>query len=128
MPQLRYPRVDLVDVRQGSPDTGTHIRVTQPCDTCQTWDWCRLRQACWAIVKAELAEPTRSMGWRDWTPELVCQALRDHADADGTPPLAEDWMHATRDTPGYTTVKRLFGGWNQAVRAAGLEPRRNWRM
>jgi len=128
MPQLRYPRVDIVDVRQGSPDGPTHTRVTQPCDTCRTWDWCRLRQACWHLVAPEIAAAAVGRrDWRWWTHERVCQAFRDHA-VDGKPPLAEEWPHGTQNHPGYQTVKRLFGTWNDAVKAAGLTPRRGWRF
>jgi hypothetical protein len=39
-------------------------------------------------------------------------------------PTAKEWNRAGDDHPSLATVRRLFGSWNAAVRAAGLRPRR----
>jgi DNA-binding CsgD family transcriptional regulator len=73
-----------------------------------------------------------------WKRAEVIQALRAWAKQEGVAPTSADWTptaDATRKWgreyprwPSYVTVTTLFGGWNEALAAAGLRPRRRrWR-
>lgn len=57
-----------------------------------------------------------------WTPERVVAALREWGRSHGGCPPSSS---APRDEslPSYTTVVRLFGTWEAAIRAAGMLPR-----
>ena len=56
-----------------------------------------------------------------WAKEAVAEALRTTAAALGRKPSWKDWEKATRHNPSSMYVRRLFGSWSAAVRAAGLD-------
>lgn len=65
------------------------------------------------------------------TPEEICAALRAWATEHGAPPRSQDWTAASalwREAwprwPGITTVLRVYGAWNDALDAAGLQTHR----
>lgn len=74
-----------------------------------------------------------------WTRERIITALRDWAERYGSPPTSVDWnpwllksddLGMTRarfeinDCPPVSRVQGVFGSWNAALEAAGLETRR----
>lgn len=61
-------------------------------------------------------------GWR--APDII-EALQVWAYAHGRPPRAYEWANATPNHPADSTVLRVFGTWNGALAAAGLDPRRS---
>lgn len=64
---------------------------------------------------------------RTWDPEEVLQALRDWADARGRSPLSSEWSQASDGLPSLAAVGTAFGGWSEALAAAGLEVnKRTW--
>jgi hypothetical protein len=66
--------------------------------------------------------PGPRSGFR-WNRELIAYAIdlwhRKHLEA----PVQDDWERAGPDHPCRLTVLRVYGTWNTAIRAAGLEPR-----
>jgi hypothetical protein len=58
-----------------------------------------------------------------WNRELIAYSIdlwhRQYLEA----PVQDDWEHAGPNHPCRLTVLRVFGTWNAAIRAAGLEPR-----
>lgn len=72
-----------------------------------------------------------------WTVELVLDKIRDWVELYGEPPTAMAWNPAQArardredvivdfvagDWPHASTVQKLCGGWNKAIKAAGFEP------
>ena len=57
-----------------------------------------------------------------WTRERVIRELQRDAQKRGRAPSSNDWSNATRIHPVARTVEGLFGTWNAALRAAGLQP------
>lgn len=56
--------------------------------------------------------------------DLILAALRDMADHSGRPPSTTEWEAGRPlDRPSEKTVRAIFGSWNAAIEAAGLEPR-----
>jgi Homing endonuclease associated repeat len=59
-----------------------------------------------------------------WTPERIVRALQADARRRGRPPRSRDWKRAAgRRRPSSWTVHEHFGSWDDALEAAGLEPR-----
>ena len=82
------------------------------------------------------AEPRVARGY--WTREAIIDAIHDWTDTYGEPPRATDWRPATALRNGQperaarfseglwphaSTVLKRFGRWNDAIYAAGYEPR-----
>lgn len=78
---------------------------------------------------------------KKWTRPRIIAAIQVFYDLHGRPPRAtefspalarshttpERWeeilrLHASGDWPQYTAVRREFGSWNNAIRAAGFKP------
>jgi len=59
-----------------------------------------------------------------WPMATVVVRMRSWADEHGRPPTLEEWRRAGTRNPSAATVRRLFGTWNDALVAAGFEPRR----
>ncbi len=87
------------------------------------------------------AEPRVARGY--WTREAIIQAIHDWTSAYGEPPRATDWRPATALRNGQperaarfseglwphaSTVLKRFGRWNEAIYAAGYEPRMKRRV
>jgi predicted GIY-YIG superfamily endonuclease len=60
-------------------------------------------------------------GWK--RDELIVQ-LKDYFKQHGRPPTANAWV-ADRRTPNFPAFKRVFGTWNNALKAAGFETKRS---
>jgi hypothetical protein len=59
----------------------------------------------------------------DWTRETIIAAIRRWTEEHGSPPLIRDWQPNGPDyAPSANPVIRLFGSWNEAIQAAGLNP------
>lgn len=59
-------------------------------------------------------------GGKRWTKERIVAALQADARLRGRPPYSSDWSRATDEHPERTTVRRAFGGWREALVAAGI--------
>jgi hypothetical protein len=74
-----------------------------------------------------------------WTRERVVTAIQEWAERYGAPPTSVDWnpwmlysddggltmaRYRVNAPPHTTVVMRVFGSWNNAIKAAGFEPRR----
>jgi hypothetical protein len=59
---------------------------------------------------------------RAWTREAIVAALQGWAAAHGRAPHEPEWRRSALEHPPAGTVKRAFGSWSAAVRAAGLQP------
>jgi hypothetical protein len=60
---------------------------------------------------------------RSWDGQQVIDAIQAWArEHDGHPPTREDWVRATASHPNQTQVRRLFGTWKAATKAAGFSP------
>lgn len=69
-----------------------------------------------------------------WDRERIVRAIREFAETYGRAPRVTDFSkaHATAcghagrvpegHWPAYATIQKYYGSWNEAVRAAGLEP------
>lgn len=67
---------------------------------------------------------------RVWTRERVIKAMQEWAKANnGHPPTVKDWSHASEENPSATSLSGYpsapFKSWNEAIKAAGFEPRRS---
>lgn len=67
--------------------------------------------------------PPNPPRYTKWTEEAILEALRSFHEEFGRLPLESD--HANRRLPARATVRRHFATFNDAVRAAGLTPRRS---
>ncbi len=74
----------------------------------------------WQIV-LQLAGPGHRTKdpWR--APEII-HALQSWTKEHGYAPHTRDWARATSEHPNWSTVNNRFGGWNSALKAAGLIP------
>jgi hypothetical protein len=57
-----------------------------------------------------------------WEKAEVIGALQGWADVNGRSPTPSDWRYSGAGHPCALTVRRRLGGWNRALRKAGLEP------
>ena len=57
-----------------------------------------------------------------WTPARMVDAMVAWVAEHGTVPNSNDWVHGTPDHPPHSLVTKMFGRWNNLVRAAGLTP------
>ena len=76
-------------------------------------------------ISQPVAAPTEEVAVaRQWTRELIIDAIRRWALEHGEPPKATDWQRgANEERPGYATVIKFCGTWPDAMPAAGFEPR-----
>jgi hypothetical protein len=58
--------------------------------------------------------------YASWAPAEIIGALQAWADEHGRSPRKGEWEYATASHPNSFTVCRHFGGWNAALRRAGL--------
>ena len=77
-----------------------------------------------AGVAATGYQPLPSVKERVWTRERIIDAFQVHARVTGEPPKCADWETSTGEHPHRSTVYALFGGWGNAMVAAGFQPRR----
>ena len=61
---------------------------------------------------------------RQYSREDIIKALQADALLKGRPPRAVEWVKPTTDRPTKNQVKKEFGGWTAALKAAGFEPRK----
>jgi hypothetical protein len=62
-----------------------------------------------------------------WSHKRVLTMIRFWADEHGEPPRQKDWLSPPPGFPCSSTVRKRFGTWTKALRAAGYEPRRQSR-
>src|SRR5262245_31349547 len=130
MPRLRNDRIVYVDtqLRSTVPRDPNRLTGAHTCTGCQYGTWCRRYGCCWILERTDIhAEKYKPQLLRrgEWTRDQTIHAFQAWQRRHGETPIYRDWQKATLDHPGYTTVKRLFGTWHNAVTAAGLQPRRN---
>lgn len=77
-----------------------------------------------AQVKREIVNGRRKQAPRGyWTHDRIIEAIVRWAELhDGKPPASSTWFKAPDGYPSTSVVKREFGSWSRAIRAAGLEP------
>lgn len=73
--------------------------------------------------RVRVGAPDKPRGWsrKKVTPEAAIESLRRVADELGRTPYCEEWKRLN-GRPAQSTFHRLFGGWDEAVAAAGLPP------
>jgi hypothetical protein len=64
----------------------------------------------------------RAKATATWTEASVIDALKEWAAQHGHSPTQQQWRKADDGRPVAQTVRNIFGGWDQALEAAGLEP------
>ncbi len=64
------------------------------------------------------------MGFRVSDSDKAVELLRSYAEREGRAPTRREWAKVAPHGFGPQRLGRLFGSWTDAVRAAGLEPRR----
>ena len=74
----------------------------------------------WQIV-LQLAGPGHR-GKEPWRPPEIIHALRAWTEIHGYAPHTHHWSKASPEHPNFSTVIDRFGGWNNAITAAGLTP------
>jgi hypothetical protein len=62
---------------------------------------------------------------RPWTRSAVIEALQACAQECGRAPYETEWRRGGLEHPPAGTVKRVFGSWSAALRAASLQPARH---
>jgi hypothetical protein len=74
-----------------------------------------------------------------WTQDVIAAKIQQWNRIYGNPPKMLDWnphrldghrllRFQTGDWPGFTSVVRAYGSWNNAIQSAGLEPRKPGRQ
>lgn len=58
-----------------------------------------------------------------WSTEKVLDAARAYHARYRVAPTAEAWRRSSPKNPASTTVRALFGTWNEMIRQAGFKPR-----
>jgi hypothetical protein len=58
-----------------------------------------------------------------WTPETIVYAMGLWARRHSRAPFMSEWDQAGENHPSRQTVSRVFGSWNEAMVAAGFNPR-----
>jgi Homing endonuclease associated repeat len=58
-----------------------------------------------------------------WTRESIIYAIDLWHRRNLRTPTVNEWVQAGEDHPCFVTVKRVFGSWNEAMRAGGFRPR-----
>lgn len=69
------------------------------------------------MPEAFVRMPTRRPGVR-WNAETISAALVQWHNEHGRLPNAKDWVRAGESHPSSQTVRRVFGGWDDALAAA----------
>lgn len=91
----------------GYPGAGTVTRKLGP--------WPR------ALRKAGLPPAPPRQRHRPWSRPEALTSLRSWARRHGRSPRSGEWIRASPGRPCSATIRREFGRWEQALRAAGLE-------
>jgi len=68
-------------------------------------------------------KPGPRAGFR-WDRQTVVYAIDLWHRAHLRTPTRKEWTNAADDHPSYDTVRRIFGSWSAAIRAAGFLPRK----
>jgi hypothetical protein len=58
-----------------------------------------------------------------WTPDTIVYAITLWHRRHRRPPFTSEWDQAGENHPSRQTVARVFGSWNEAMSAAGFDPR-----
>jgi Homing endonuclease associated repeat len=58
-----------------------------------------------------------------WDPETIAYAIRLWHRTHSRTPFTSEWDQAGENHPSRQTVTRVFGSWNEAMIAAGFDPR-----
>jgi DNA invertase Pin-like site-specific DNA recombinase len=72
------------------------------------------------LIRAGL-QPTVAQTHYRWDDAEIVKALQNWTAQHGRPPEHSDWVYATPNTPGRTTVSNHFGTWRKGLAAAGLQ-------
>lgn len=88
--------------------------------------WAKLLEA--AELPPTTTAPHRHGGGRPpatvFTRDRIVEILQAEAERLGRPPGANEWRDAGEGRPTERLVRKVFGSWNAAIEAAGLQPRR----
>jgi len=125
-PGREYTRAEILDhiQRLADGDEPPTAEVFRHDDTAPSLDAVYTRFGGWnEAVKATGFEPRRycSTRRRFWSDAEILQHIQRLADGD-TPPTRDE-LDDDDAAPSGATVARHFGGWNEAVKAAGLDSR-----
>lgn len=66
----------------------------------------------------QATEPSENGAAPEWTPETVIEAMLRWRDVRGSLPSSSDWQQRHEGYPTYTTVRKFFEGWPDALAAA----------
>lgn len=78
---------------------------------------------CAACQALHLNSPERVAAQTIWSHEKLIELIQQWGAEHGEPPRVSDWRWRSGDYPSFTTVIKYFGSWNNAIEAAGMEPR-----
>jgi len=121
-----YTRAEILDHirRLADGDTPPACEELQADPAAPSKSTVRNRLGCWnEAVKAAGFEPRTQYGRdaRGWSDDEILGHIERLADGD-EPPTSEEFS-ADADAPAHRTAINHFGSWNEAVKAAGVEPR-----
>lgn len=120
-------RMARVATERDYTQTVSTLPVTaKSCDECAYPAQCRADRLCWKAEKTAIAADRAAPKRGPWTRENIIEAIQEWKRAKGSPPVNTDWERADATHPSVQTVRRLFGTWSDALRAAGFEPLGPW--
>lgn len=107
-----WPTTDAVVREFGSWNRGMKAAGFEP------------RPASWPVPEpASPPSPSLVVRHKEWTKEEVIELLHEWVTEHRLPPAQHEWNKRSPDYPSQSSVARLFGSWNNAIKEAGYRPR-----